>query len=152
MKNVFGKYGPYSLLVILVLSVGVMCACNSPTGGIPNNPEVTPTIQNGIEVVYFHRSIRCDSCNYAEDTTRYTIETYFADELASGTLVFLTVNLQDADNAALVEKYGAYTSSLFINEVKDGVEHFEEVTDIWLLVGNDDAFVDLVKTEIEKRL
>jgi len=83
---------------------------------------------------------------------RYTIETYFADELASGELVFKVLNVQDPANAAIVDKYGAYTSSLFMNKVVDGVDHIEQVTDIWLLLGNDQAFVDLVKSEIEKRL
>jgi len=83
---------------------------------------------------------------------RYTIETYFADELASGELVFKVLNVQDPANAAIVDKYGAYTSSLFMNKVVDGVDRIEQVTDIWLLLGNDQAFVDLVKSEIEKRL
>jgi len=83
---------------------------------------------------------------------RYTIETYFADELASGELVFKVLNVQDPANGAIVDKYGAYTSSLFMNKVVDGVDHIEQVTDIWLLLGNDQAFVDLVQSEIEKRL
>ena len=152
MKNVFGKYGPYSLLLILVLAAGVMCACNNSTGGTQNNPEITPTVQNGVEVVYFHRSIRCSSCTYAEDTIRHTIETYFEDELASGELVFMSIDVQDEENAPIVDKYGAYTSSLFMNKVVNGVEHIEEITAIWSVIGKDQAFVDLVKKEIEERL
>jgi hypothetical protein len=152
MKNVFGKYGTYSLLLIIVLAAGVMCACNNSPGGTQNNPEVTPTVQNGVEVVYFHRSIRCSSCTYAEDTTRYAIETYFADELANGELVFISIDVQSEENASIVDKYGAYTSSLFMNKVVNGVEHIEEIITIWSAIGNDQAFVDLVKKEIEERL
>jgi len=105
-----------------------------------------------VEVVYFHRSQRCAGCHYAEDATRYTIETYFRDEVASGKVVFKVLDVQDKANVAIVEKYGAYTSSLFINEVRDGIDHIEEVTGIWFLLGNDEAFVNLVKGEIEKHL
>lgn len=148
--NLFAKAKLCSLIVILILSVGILCACSGPAPDSQSTPG--PSIDNGVEVVYFHRTHRCYGCTYAEDTVRYTIETYFADELASGELVFKVLNVQDPDNAAIVDKYGAYTSSLFLNKVVDGVDHIEQVTDIWLLLGNDQAFVYLVKSEIEKRL
>ena len=105
-----------------------------------------------VEVVYFHRTQRCYSCRYAGDTTEYAVETYFAQELASGKLVFKTVDVQKKENASIVERYGAYGSSLFINEIKDGTDHIEAVTDIWFLIGKDEAFVNLIKSEIEKHL
>jgi hypothetical protein len=105
-----------------------------------------------VEVVYFHRTQRCARCIYAEEGTRYTLETYFADELASGKVTFQSIDVQDEANAAIVQKYGAYTSSLFINTIKDGTDHIEAVTDIWLVLGDDEAFVEVVKSEVEKSL
>jgi hypothetical protein len=105
-----------------------------------------------VDVVYFHRTVRCYSCQYAEAGTRYTVETYFADELASGKLTFQSIDVQDEANADIVEKYGAYGSQLFINTIKDGTDHIEQVTDIWLVIGKDEAFVEIVKSKIEKSL
>lgn len=105
-----------------------------------------------VEVVYFHRAQRCYSCYYAEDGIRYTVETYFADELASGKVTFKVINVADEENAAIVNKYEAYTSSLFINTIRNGTDHIEEVTDIWLLIGNDEAFVEALRNKIEKSL
>ena len=105
-----------------------------------------------VEVVYFHRAQRCQGCIYAEAGTRYTLETYFKDELGSGKLVFKTVNVEDKENAPIVKKYGAFTSSLFVNTITDGTDHIEEVTDIWLVLGNDKAFVEVVKSNIERSL
>ncbi len=116
------------------------------------SPQSSPVEADRVEVVYFHRTSRCSSCRYAEAGTRYTIETYFEDELASGKLVFKALDVQDKANAAIVGKYGAYTSSLFISEVRDGIDHIEEVTDIWFLLGKDEAFVSLVKSDIEEHL
>jgi hypothetical protein len=152
-----------ALMAVLILSGCILCSCSSPAqpatpSPTPTNTQVTPTPQpstngtNVVEVVYFHRAQRCSGCIYAGDTTEYTVETYFADKLASGKLVFKMLNLQDPANAAIVEKYGAYTSSLFINDIKGGINQIEEVTDIWFLLHNDEKFVNLVKGELEKHL
>jgi len=82
----------------------------------------------------------------------YTINTYFADELADGELVFITRDVQYDANAEIVDKYGAYTSSLYMNKVVDGVDNIEEITGIWLLLHKDQEFVDYVKKDIEERL
>jgi hypothetical protein len=152
-----------TLIAVLILSGCILCSCSSPAqpatpSPTPTNTQVTQTPQpstngtNVVEVVYFHRAQRCSGCIYAGDTTEYTVETYFADKLASGKLVFKMLNLQDPANAAIVEKYGAYTSSLFINDIKGGIDHIEEVIDIWFLLHNDEQFVNLVKGELEKHL
>jgi len=105
-----------------------------------------------VEVVYFHRAQRCAGCIYAETGTRYTLETYFKDELASGKLTFKVFNVENKENAAMVKKYGAFTSSLFVNTIRDGTDNIEEVTDIWFVLGNDQAFVKVVKSKIETSL
>jgi hypothetical protein len=105
-----------------------------------------------VDVVYFHRTQQCYSCRYAEERTLYTVETYFADELGSGNVTFQSIDVQDEANADIVEKYGAYGSQLFINTLKDGTDHIEQVTDVWLVLGNDDAFIEIVKGKIEKSL
>ena len=116
----------------------------------------TPNTSSGgvemVEVIYFHRAQRCQSCIYAEEGTIYTLETYFQDEMASGKMTFRSVNLNDEENTAIVEKYNAYTSSLFINAIIDGTDQIKEVTEIWFLVGDDQAFVEEVRSEIAKSL
>ncbi len=140
----------YRLVFSLTLAFVILCACSVPS---PNpNSSVAPGVDNGLEVVYFHRTNRCYGCIYAEDGIRYTIETYFADEVARGELVFMSIDLQDGNNAAIVNKYGAYTSQLFMNKVVDGKEQIEHVTSIWAYLGNDQAFANAVKAEIEERL
>ena len=126
-------------------------------GQVMNQVTITVSYQSSspadrVDVVYFHRTQQCYSCRYAEEGTRHTVETYFADELASGKLTFQSLDVQDSENAAIVQKYGAYGSQLFINTVKDGTDHIGQVTDIWLVIGKDEAFVEVVKDRIEKSL
>ncbi|UCD53901.1 MAG: hypothetical protein JSU76_03075 [Dehalococcoidia bacterium] len=108
-----------------------------------------------VYVVYFYRTPRCYSCNYAEQMTRLTLETYFQDELDSSKVIFDTVDIGLRGNATTVTQYGAYasyTSSLYINIFKDGRDHIQPVTDIWLVVGDDEAFVEIVKSKVEASL
>jgi len=142
----------------IVCSIIVVCLAVWLILAYGTSPKTPPASNNSsgpgerVEVVYFHRTQQCYSCRYAEEETRYTVETYFNDELASGKLTFQSIDVQDSKNAAIIEKYGAYTSSLFINTIKDGTDHIEQVTDIWLVIGDDEAFVEVVKSKIEKGL
>ena len=137
------------LIVWLVLAYGASPA----TPPAPNNSTGNSTSPaDRVDVVYFHRTQRCYSCTYMEDAARYTVETYFADQLASGKVAFQVFNVEDEQNADVVEKYQSSYLSLYINTVKDGTDHIELVTDLYTLIGNDEAFVETLKSEIEKSL
>ena len=139
-----------SSFLLIILVAGMLCACGSSAPEVPPTSDTSSVPADRVETVYFHRAQRCYSCIYAEEGTRYTLETYFADELASGKVTFEVFNVGDKENATIVKKYGAFTSSLFINTIRDGTDHIEEVTDIWFLLGNDEAFAEVVKSKIEK--
>lgn len=126
-------------------------------GEVMNQVTITVSYQSSgladrVDVVYFHRTVRCSTCIHAEELTRYTVETHFKDDLASGKLTFQSLDVQDSENAAIVQKYGAYGSQLFITTVKDGTDHIEQATDLYPLIHNDEAFVETLKSKIEKSL
>lgn len=138
---------------IIVVCVAVWLILAYGTSPVPSpEPDGPSGAADSVEVVYFHTTRRCYSCQYAEAGTSYAVETYFNDELTSGKLTFQSVDVQDSSNASIVAKYGAYTSSLFINTIRNGTDHIEQVTDIWYVLGNDEAFVETVKNRIEKSL
>jgi len=142
-------------IVVVCLSVWLVLAYGPSPATPPasNNSTGNSTISvDRVDVVYFHRTQRCYSCYYLESGANYTVETYFGDELASGELTFQSFDLQDSKNAAIVEKYGAYGPQLFINTVRDGTDHIEEATEVYLLIGRDEAFVDALKSKIEQSL
>jgi len=161
--NLFTRGKVFILFIAIFIVAGCVftaCSTSSP------NPDSTlePSVDNGVEVVYFHRTNRCYSCTYAEDKVRYTLDTFYSDELADGELVFTAVNVQDDANSAIIDKYGAYansviidkygayTSSLYMNKVVNGVDDIENITGIWFLIGKDQEFVDYVNEEIAERL
>jgi len=150
--TMLAKVKIWSSFLLTILVAGMLCACGSPAPEVPSTSDTSSTPADRVEVIYFYRAQRCYSCIYAEEGTRYTVETYFADELASGKVTFEAFNVEDKENATIVKKYGAFTSSLFINTIRDGTDHIEEVTDIWFVLGKDEAFMEIVKSKIEKRL
>jgi hypothetical protein len=138
-------------VVVVCLSVWLILAYGASPATPPNSNNSSGSADR-VDVVYFHRTQRCYSCQYAEAGTNHTLETYFADEMASGKLTFQSVDVQDEANADIIEEYGAYGSQLFINTIKDGTDHIEQITDIWLVIGDNEAFVEVVKNKIEKSL
>ncbi len=72
--------------------------------------------------------------------------------MASGRVSYETVNLEDKNKAAILRKYNAYTLSVFISTTIGDTEYIEPVIDIWFYVGDDRAFVQAVKSQVEARL
>ena len=139
------EIGTYDVTVVVTDGNG-----DSATDSLPINVSSGPA--DRVDVVYFHRTQRCHTCIHAEELTRYTVETYFSDELASGKLTFQSIDVQDSNNAAMINKFGAYGSQLFINTIRDGIDHIEQTTDLYPLINNDQAFVTALKSKIENSL
>lgn len=138
-------------IVLVGLAVWLILAYGMPSGTPPPSNNSTG-LADRVDVVYFHRTARCYSCRWLEAGTNYTVNTYFADELASGRLTFQVINVEDEEHADIVEEYGAFTSSLFINTVKDGTDHIEQATEVYYLIGREEAFITALKSKIEKCL
>ena len=159
----------YPLLAILL--VGLLCACASPAAAPappPNEPseptgttpDESPTTDGSsgatgrVDVVYFHPHRRCGPCLYIEMRARYNIETHFQDAVASGKLTFQIYDLGDKENAAIANKYGAVGPQLFINTIRDGVDHIEHIQDVWMpkYLNDQEAFDELIQSLIEQSL
>ena len=67
-----------------------------------------------IEVVYFHAPNRCPSCVANETQTKQVLEKNFKSEIASGQVSFVSLDLKDDKNKALVEKYEIVFPTLLI--------------------------------------
>ena len=143
----------FLLLACLSMFLMVGCAASSATApSSDNSSSNSSSPADKVEVIYFHRTQRCHTCTYAEAEIRYTVDTYFKDELASGKVTLQVLNVEDKENADIVKKYAASYLTLAINTVKGGTDHIRKVTGIWTVVDNDKAFTEIVKSEIEKSL
>jgi len=141
------------LLVAALLTAGCSETRSGPenAGGTDRLPAANSSVSR-IEVFHFHPAHPCTSCivlgNYAEET----VSTYFADELASGKMVFAHIDGQLPENRELVEKYGVTGSSLWIGVYDANGFHKEENINVWYRLNDKQGFMRYLKGILEKRL
>jgi hypothetical protein len=103
-----------------------------------------------VELLYFHRTERCTSCNDAEQYLRDTLDTYYADAVRSGRLSLQSIDYQN--DRAMAEKYHVKVQGLKIRTIDGGQENVKNVPEIWSYVGDRAAYMGFMKSVIDKEL
>jgi hypothetical protein len=136
---------------LTVLTIGLMLtACN---GQSKNKNHSSSKSISKIEVLDFHSTHRCMTCNAIEANTKYTLNTYFSKELKDKKITFQTINVDKKENEKMAEKFEAAGTSLFLNVIKNGKEVKIDLTDFAFMKGNDkDVFSKELKAKIETEL
>ena len=102
---------------------------------------------------YFHGNARCPTCHKMEQYTKEAIKENFESELANGSLIVRTVNVEEEGNEHYVEDYQLYTKSLIISRVENGKEiQHKNLTKIWEYVRDKKKFLNYVTNEINNYL
>lgn len=101
-----------------------------------------------VEVVYFHRSVRCEACLNAESYTRETLAKYFGAQMQSGLISLQVLDMELPENAALVKKFDAAGSALYLSVLIQGTEYLCPNPDIWFYTGNKYLFVDTLRKKL----
>jgi len=121
----------YALLgIIMIVLVGLIINELVPKDNV-NSPDETAVVAeekeipdvkkaDRIEVINFHATQRCVSCTTLGKLSEKTITERFANEVASGKIIFKSVNVELRENTEIVNLYQASGSSLYINAIKDG--------------------------------
>jgi hypothetical protein len=137
-----------SALVVVVSLVLFSCKGKAQTEKTLNEK-----VANKIEVIDFHSTHRCMTCNAIESSTKFTLDTYFKDEVESNKITFQVVNVDEEENLKIAEKFEATGTALFLNVVKDGKEEQIDLTEFAFMNGNDQkVFSDELKVKIEEAL
>jgi len=104
-----------------------------------------------IEVYNFHSTHRCMTCNAIEANTKYTLGTYFSDEMGNNTITNHVVNVDE--NEEIAEAFEAAGTALILNVIKKGEETHIDLTDFAFMEGNDqEAFSAELKDKLETEL
>ena len=134
-----------SLIIVLMLT-----ACNGQT---KNSNETVDNSVSKIEVYDFHSTHRCMTCNAIEANTKYTLDTYFANELKADKITFQVVNVDEEKNESIAEKFEASGTALILNVIKDGKETKIDLTEFAFMNGTDqEVFSSELKTKIDTEL
>ena len=134
-----------------VLAISLVCtSCIAQDKNKPNSPDESVS---KIEVLDFHSTHRCITCNAIEANTKYTLETYFAEELKENKITFQVINVDEKENEKIAEKFEASGTSLFLNVIKNGKETQIDLTNFAFANGNDqEVFSKQLKTKIDTEL
>ncbi len=123
-------------LVVLAALAWPKPPASTLAGGSSVINSATSAQADRVEVVYFHRTQRCETCLWSGQAARWTVSTYFADELSSGKVTFQEVDVQKPENAPLANRFRATGSSLFLNYEKDDQDHIVQAADTYPYAGN----------------
>jgi len=137
---------------LVFLFIFILFSCNEKpqsTKKIENNLQVS----DKVEILDFHTAHRCKACISIEANTKLTIEKYFADDLKSGKLSFRLINADAKDNEQIVEEYGAYGTSLFLNVIKKGKQEKIDLTNFaFKTEANKEKFISELREKIQNEL
>lgn len=122
---------------------------NDETTVLAKDKEI-PDVKNAdrIEVVNFHATQRCVSCQTLGKLSEKTVSERFANEVASGKIIFKSVNVELQENSEIVNLYQANGSSLYINAIKDGKDHIVQNIKVWQYLSDEAAFMNYLEKQL----
>lgn len=104
-------------------------------------------------VTYFTTDQRCPTCLKIEKQTKEAMESAFADELASGEVLFRTTNFDRDENKHFIEEYELSFKTVVISDRRNGKESaWAKFDEVWDLVGEPDAFAAYLQEGVRKYL
>jgi hypothetical protein len=116
---------------------------------IKETVNVTPE-SNNVELLYFHRTERCESCNNAEQYIRDTLDKYYTEEMKSGQLSLQSIDYQK--DREMAEKYNVKVQGLMIITTRNGQVNIKNIPEIWTYVNDRDAFMGFLRSVLDKEL
>ena len=109
--------------------------------------------KNRLEVYAFHGTRQCETCKNMKANTKATLDKYFAEELKSGKIVYQIIDVDDAKNEMLAEKFQATGTALMINKVVNGKDNINDWSDFAFDKANDaNVFMSELKRKINCEL
>ncbi len=102
---------------------------------------------------YFHNTKRCQTCLKIETTARKAMEEIFAENFASGELVWHSLDMEKPENEHFVYDYALAMPSLVLVLTKDEIEvDWKRLDDTWTLIRNKENFINYVVEETQAYL
>ncbi len=137
------------LLAVVVASIAWILA--KETGSVKPQVVAGETVaakSDALFVYYFHGTRRCFTCNKIEAQTSQAIAENYAAQMASGDVVFKSVNIEEPDNEHFIEDFGLVSSTVAMKK-GDKSERFDSV---WDLVHNPVEFASYIKAGAARML
>ena len=104
--------------------------------------DVAPATPSQSVLYYFHRTVRCNECIAMELYSGEVLNSAFEEEVASGTLEYRVVNLDDPGNEHYASAFELSYSSLILADEDDAgnVLRWKNLEEAWEKSRDPDAF------------
>lgn len=136
------------LLIFVVASIVFMvvkqmkgASSVASTAGAEQTTSAVPQMDGVLTVYYFHGNQRCMTCNKIEQLTKQAVEEKYADELASGKIVFRAVNVEEPVNEHFVKDFSLTTRSVVMQ--RNG--KFRKFDEVWTFVREPEKFTEYIQ-------
>jgi hypothetical protein len=129
-------------------TITVNASATATTRWVNDFSELPKGTASHVEVVYFHRSVRCEACVNAENYTRETLTKYFTDQTKSGVISLQVLDMEKPEHAVLVKKFDVAGSALYLSVLIQGTEYLCPNPDIWFYTSNKYLFVDTLRKKL----
>ncbi len=108
---------------------------------------------NRLIVYYFHGDVRCPTCHKLESYAKESLDTYFANEIASNRISWKPVNIDKNENSHYVRDYNLITKSIILSKVSDGKEvEWKNLDKIWQEVHDKEGYLQYIRESVNKTL
>jgi hypothetical protein len=98
---------------------------------------------------YFHGNFRCASCVKVEALSRKAVTEGVPEDLKSGRLEFLEVNIDEPQNSHFAGEYQLSSQSLVIVEIRDGRRvRWQNLDKVWTLLDSEREFIPYVRAGV----
>lgn len=133
-----------TLTVVISVLIGIVVSAAA---------DAPPKPTRRVVATYFHRTVRCPTCQKVGSSLEQAIKKGFARELSDGRLEWRMMDFQDPRNAALVSAFGITGPAFVIMDVDGGrVIGWKPAPKAWGLVGDEAAFSRYVEAEVRSVL
>lgn len=120
--------------------------------GTETNREI-PLPTDGLVVYFFHGETRCPTCRKIEAFAHEAIDDAFQAKLASGKIVWQLANYEAPENVQAAKNYEVYSSSVvLVRSQQSQPAEWRNLTRVWELVGDKDAFKSYVREQTHEML
>ena len=142
------------ILIILISSIFAISCTNQNTQEEVKTPEKLGNADAKIQVIYFHSTNRCATCNAVESNAKKLLNENFKTQIENGNINFSSLNIDEEKNKTITEKYLISTSTLLIinNNTKEEIV-VDFTTDAFKYARTEPIkYTELLKEEINKQL
>lgn len=146
-------------ILLLILSLNWVISCkNGSNQQLSENKSDSTTIginsNTKLEVIYFHATHRCVTCNAVEKHTKAVLNERFDKELKNGIIIFRSINIDESENLEITEKFQISFSTLLLINHQNGKEEVTDFTETAFQNAKNDSkkYADLFEKEIQKLL